>query len=755
MQPTAHAQWIPSTLPAPYDAGYYLDIMFLPGNPQYGWACSMEGYVVRTTDGGQTWQGSRTSRDFLEHVQFLTPQVGYVSGPAGIYRSDDGGASWRDITPRDPNGEKGWGCYFLNQNVGVYLVGGCATGLQAFYHTTDGGDSWTVYYGAVANSGLSDAILYDNGTGFAVSSGVLWRTTTFGQTWDVFSQTGTRVWTEELSVFRNSILLPTSGLDCDGQTRGIGSMRFSVDGGRTFRETQVPANMFGTFLLNERTGWAAGDGAAVYYTADAGISWELRNCGINGSMDDIWFISDTLGWVCGEGIYRTNFGASSRKVMISPPEPVVELCDGDSLYVEANSGFTSYTWSDGVTSQGRILTAEGDYIVQAYDKFTCETSMDTVRVRLKPGDTPTVTASATEVCEGETVTLTVQGTFLRTEWSTGDVGSSITVDSSGLYTITAVDISGCVKESQPVQITVHPTPDPVITANRRTTLCLDETITLSAPAGFVSYRWSNGSTSQEITTGEAGSYTVTVVDAFGCVGTSQPVTVEVLNTRNKIEIVSSTGDSTGSSTGNEVVVPEHPVGSLSCTTLLIRNRSTAENLVITSPTMLGNVYCSVPLSQFPLTIAPLGQAELEVCCAAIDTGLVRDTLVLSDTCSPTIVPVRSRGTEILFESSSRCDVPVAAVVYRAGTAHRLSAPFPMPSTDGFEMGITPPVPPPASVQGVLLNAVGRQVRILDVAMSGDQQVLRCDTSELPSGMYQLIVTVDNQYVRTYPVLVVR
>lgn len=294
-----------------------------------------------------------------------------------------------------------------------------------------------------------------------------------------------------------------------------------------------------------------------------------------------------------------------------------------------------------------------------------------------------------------------------------------------------------------MQITVHPTPDPVITANRRTTLCLDETITLSAPEGFVSYRWSNGSTDREITTGEAGTYTVTVVDSFGCVGTSEPVTVEVLNTRNKIEVQFSAG--------NDVVVPEHHVGELSCTTLLVRNRSTAENLVITSPTMLGNVFCSAPLGQFPITIAPLAQAELTVCCSAIDTGLVRDTLVLSDTCSPTMVPIRSRGTEILFESTSRCDVPVQAVVYRAGTAHRLSAPFPMPASEGFELGVTPPAP----MQGILLNTVGRQVRTLRSVMGADRNILTCDTRDLPSGMYQVVVIVDNEHVQRYPVLIVR
>lgn len=739
-----HSQWIQASLPAPFADGYYLDIMFLPSDPRYGWACSIEGYVVRTTDGGTTWQGSRTSRDFLEHIQFLTPRIGYVSGPAGIYRSDDGGATWRDITPADPNGEKGWGCYFLNQNYGVFLVGGCATGLQAFYVTADGGNSWSVSYGTVANSGLSDAILNSNGTGYAVSSGVLWRTTTFGTSWETYASTGTKVWTEELAMFRNSILLPTSGTDCDGQTRGIGSMRFSTDGGQTFQEKQVPANMFGTFLLDERTGWAAGDNASVYYTFDAGRTWELRNCGIQGGMDDIWFVNDTLGWVCGQGIYRTNFGASSRRVTLSPPDRIVELCAGDSLYVEASSGFTSYQWTDGVSGQGRVLTAEGEYILSAYDRFTCETSRDTIRVKFKNGDVPLIAASDTSVCEGDQVTLTLQGSFVQTVWSTGDVGTSITVDSSGTYVVRTIDINGCERVSNAITVVVHPTPEPVITANRRTTICLDETITLSAPEGYASYQWSNGSTERVVTTGSAGVYSVTVVDTFGCVGTSQPVEVEVLNTRNKIEVLLSAG--------RDVVVPEHSVGEMACESVRIRNRSTSENLVISTPTLFGNVFFSTPLHQFPIVIPPLGESEFQVCCAAVDTGLVRDTIVLSDTCSPTLVPVRSRGKEIVYENVSRCDVPVTTTVYRAGTAHRLSAPYPMPADIAFEIGLSPAAP----LRIVLMDNVGRVLR--DLAAINTQGALasvRCPTDDLPNGTYRLMVYVDQQPVRTLPIVILR
>lgn len=731
-------------LPLPYALGYFLDIQFLPSNPQFGWACSLEGYVVRTTDGGQTWQGTSVSRPFLEHIQFLTPSIGYTSGPAGIYRSDDGGANWRDITPVGSTQEKGWGCYFINQNEGVYLVGGCATGVQSYYHTSDGGRTWTVSFTNLPFSGLSDAILYRNGSGFAVSSGALWSTTTSGRTWDYYSSTGSNVWTEELAIFNNSFLLPTSGLDCDGQTRGVGSLRFSVDGGQSFNEFQTNANMFGTFLINERTGWGVGDDAAVYYTEDAGRTWILRNCGIQGNMDDIWFISDTLGWIAGDGLYRSNFGAVDRIVELEPAEPLLEICPGDSVLVTATEGFSRYTWADGAVGQARFLTEEGEYVVLAYDSLTCLQSKDTIRLAYLQSDDPVILSARREICEGDSIELELQGEFISQTWSTGEDTRRIVVRESGRYSVTTLDSNGCTKVAAELEIVVHPTPQPEIAANRSKTICLDQEVTLSAPDGFVTYRWSNGSDQQSITVTEGGSYTVTVIDEFGCVGTSDPVTVTVLQTRNKIEVEIASSD-------NTVVVPDHPVGELSCTTVTIRNRSDNEDLVIRDPALLGNVFCSLPMHQFPMTISPLQERSLQVCCAAIDTGLVRDTLILPDTCSPTVLAVRSRGTTILYEGTSRCEVPTETVVYRAGTAHHLTAPYPMPADNAFELGLAPVAP----VRAVLVDALGAIRGHAEVLEGAGQATLRFVTARLPAGPYRAVIELDGAGVRSFPVSIVR
>lgn len=293
-----------TSIPAPFATNYWLDVFFLPSNPRYGWICGFNGMVLRTTDGGQTWQGTQIpGANQLESIHFATPQYGYTSGPDGIWRTTDGGQTWTDVTPDSAYAL--WGCYFLSPTVGMVIGGGCGSIPQLFFRTTDGGTNWSVFVGNEPNSGLTDLMLSADGTGFAVSSGRLWRTTDGGQSWAVFATTGSAVWQEELTHVGNSFLLPFAGTTCSGQGN-TGGMRFSTDGGATWREFVTGKPMFGAFLLSPTTGWACGYNGALYYTSDGGQTWQLRDCGIDTTLhlDDIWFVNDTLGWVVGQGVWR-------------------------------------------------------------------------------------------------------------------------------------------------------------------------------------------------------------------------------------------------------------------------------------------------------------------------------------------------------------------------------------------------------------------------------------------------------------------
>lgn len=304
---TAVAQvWEPVALPGQFAQGYYLDVFFLPSNPQYGWACGYNGYVVRTTNGGTNWQGSIVPYNgraggHLESVHFVDQLNGYASGPCGVFRSTDGGVTWTDITP--PFSSEGpWGCYFLSATIGVVLGGGCV-GPQQFFRTTNGGQSWSLFQANQPSSGLTDALLNSDGSGYAVSSGLLWQTTDGGASWSVVASTGPNYWNEELTHRGSSFLIPWAGSNCSGQGSG-GGARMSTDGGQTWRTFSTGIPLFGAFLHDGQRGWICGFAQQVWYTSDGGQNWQYRGCGTSGDLDDIWMIDDTTGFVVGNGIYR-------------------------------------------------------------------------------------------------------------------------------------------------------------------------------------------------------------------------------------------------------------------------------------------------------------------------------------------------------------------------------------------------------------------------------------------------------------------
>lgn len=352
-------------IPQSYKNNYWLDIFFLPSNTNYGWVCGFNGRTMRTTDGGNSWSGSTVSNNGnLESIHFPTQNIGYTSGNAGVFKSTNGGLSWFDITPNLADGI--WGLYFIDADYGVAIGGGCVTNRQQFFHTTNGGSSWTLSQYFEPNSGLTDAIIYErDGLGFAVSSGLLWITNDGGRTWAIHKQTGTKLWQEEITRIGNSFLLPYAGTTCGGG--GVnGGMRFSTNGGNSWNDYNTGVVMFGTFLLSTTSGWACGDNEGVYFTSDAGMTWEKRNCGLdpNANLDDIWFNSSVDGWVVGDGIYKLSNSDSeiSRDLIIFE-----QVC----LNEERGDTLTLYNRSNDMTNVKLSLSGDvSDFTVLSNPNFS-------------------------------------------------------------------------------------------------------------------------------------------------------------------------------------------------------------------------------------------------------------------------------------------------------------------------------------------------------------------------------------------------
>jgi len=347
-----------TNIPAPYNNAYWLDVDFFPGNNLYGWACGFNGRVLRTTDGGITWSGSTIPTiDMLESINFPTLTTGYVSGPAGIYKTTDGGVTWADVTPATAGSL--WGSNFYDADNGVLVGGGCVS-QQEFWRTTNGGLSWTLFSTLIPNSGLTHVLMNSTGPCYAVSSGRLWISNDQGFTWSVLSITGSEIWEEDISHTGNSFLLPAAGTDCQGGGPG-GGMRFSIDGGTTWRTYTVPSAIFGTFITSTTTGWACGYDMGIYYTSDAGVTWGLRNCGVEqGHLDDMYFFSDNDGWAVGQGVYKL---APSTQIVTKNCLEFPETCinsprlDTFSIKNFSNSQITaSYFLTGANSSEFAVIT---------------------------------------------------------------------------------------------------------------------------------------------------------------------------------------------------------------------------------------------------------------------------------------------------------------------------------------------------------------------------------------------------------------
>lgn len=202
-----------------------------------------------------------------------------------------------------------------------------------------------------------------------------------------------------------------------------------------------------------------------------------------------------------------------------------------ALTVTGNGGsggpFT-YAWSSGATTPSISGLNAGTYTVTVTDAAGCFSSATYV-VANYTGPTVYPTVSA-EVCAGgnngsiSTSTGGQPGTFSYL-WSTGATTTGITGLPGGTYTLTLSDAYGCFTVTN-YTVPVGISPSLSNTSTDEYCGMNNGTATVVATGGVspYSYAWSNGQTAATATTLAAGTYSVSVVDAQGCV-TNQNVNV--------------------------------------------------------------------------------------------------------------------------------------------------------------------------------------------------------------------------------------
>jgi uncharacterized repeat protein (TIGR01451 family) len=244
------------------------------------------------------------------------------------------------------------------------------------------------------------------------------------------------------------------------------------------------------------------------------------------------------------------------------------FCPGGNTTLTSSIG-NSYQWSlngspiGGATSQIYVATAAGNYTVAVTNGSGCSGTSAPFAVSQAPLATPTVTPGGpTTFCSGGNVTLTSSAAATY-QWLingspiNGSTSQSFNASSNGNYSVT-VTSGSCSATSSAVAVTVNPTP--AVTITGPSAVCAGGSATLDAGAGFATYAWSNGATTQTITVSPASTttYSVTVTNN-GC-SASAPTTITISSGATTATILAPSSVPTGSS-GNTASVPPAQTGS--------------------------------------------------------------------------------------------------------------------------------------------------------------------------------------------------
>lgn len=238
-----------------------------------------------------------------------------------------------------------------------------------------------------------------------------------------------------------------------------------------------------------------------------------------------------------QAVTVTKFQTDSATIT---PSGNTVFCDGKEIALVASEG-TSYVWyPNGETTQIINVGTSGNYVVTITDDNGCVSISDTMVVIVNPVPDPIITASGpTSFCEGDSIILTSTEHFQYEWFPNGETSQSITVFETGQYVVEVTDTNGCSATADTVDITVFDVDEATITVNGPLEFCDGNEITLSSSTG-VSYEWSpNGETTQTISVGASGSYTVTVTDANGCESTSD--TIDIIVNPNPQPVVTPDG----------------------------------------------------------------------------------------------------------------------------------------------------------------------------------------------------------------------
>ena len=249
-------------------------------------------FVLHSYDGGSTWM--RTNGEYRA-IDFPSDSVGYATAYNGMaQRTKDGGNTWQAMNLNtlqylnDVN--------FLNPDTG-YVVGG-----SEVFRTLDGGDTWTSIPNPATTSLYAiDFWDYEHAIAVGYNYSIM-TTSNGGLTWNYDYSWGVSQWYLDVQ-FTSA----TTAYMCSSTGAVLKSTNAGASWTNTF--TGNSNQLARIFFLDDNIGYACGLNGTIIKTINGGDDWEILDSGTDALyLNGIHFINADTGFVAGsDGTYLRTY----------------------------------------------------------------------------------------------------------------------------------------------------------------------------------------------------------------------------------------------------------------------------------------------------------------------------------------------------------------------------------------------------------------------------------------------------------------
>ncbi len=189
----------------------------------------------------------------------------------------------------------------------------------------------------------------------------------------------------------------------------------------------------------------------------------------------------------------------------------------NQVELRPSGGLNSYWWTDNTYSQNRTVQG-GRYVCRAQNSNGFAYFTQPILINNSELQEPSIRIlGSSKICSGESVAISTNKAFSAYSWNTGAISPQIVVTQSNNYSLRVKNLYGCQSAQISTAINFLPSPSVRIVAQGVDSFCEGNSMKLSANStDGLSYSWSTGENSKEITIQKPGVYTLSAKNENGC-----------------------------------------------------------------------------------------------------------------------------------------------------------------------------------------------------------------------------------------------